>query len=84
MKKGDSVTYDANGGLVRARVLCAHRDGTCSIEAMFFLDANGLDRPGYLGDKFRTAARLLTPLTYPAIERAFALDAAKHKGRSCS
>lgn len=76
-KPGDHVTYvarDGAGSPVRAVVKRAHRDGSCTIEAMFFVGADGCDLPGYLGYKSRLENERLTPRRYANIDRAFERD----------
>lgn len=55
--KGAVVFYRAFAGhRIRARIRTCHKDGSFTIEAMFALDDNGKDIPGYLGYKYRIAA----------------------------
>lgn len=60
--KGQSVTGQGLYARTRYVVLQRHRDGTVTVKAMFFLDEEGKDRPGYLGYKYRVDADSLVPL----------------------
>lgn len=62
LRKSDAVTYPVRGSAIRARVTRVHRDGTVTVEAQFYLDANGKEVPGYLGFKYRVPADMLAPL----------------------
>lgn len=52
-KKRDTVTYGPVGCAVRGYVDIVHRDGSVTVKAMFHVDANGKDLPGYLGFRYR-------------------------------
>lgn len=51
LKTKDNVTTAER--TVRYRVERTHRDGTVTVRAIFALDKDGNDRPGYLGDLYR-------------------------------
>lgn len=55
MSKGDTVFYTTGGATVRARVETVHRDGTATVQALFYF-REGKDAPGYLGFKYRMDA----------------------------
>ena len=58
-KKHDNVKYVARAGrgsTIRARVLTAHRDGSCTVKALFVQDDDGNDVPAFLGYKYRIDA----------------------------
>ena len=80
MKPRDHVTYTNRwGARVRCYVKRVHKDRTATVEAMFSLNEDGGDVPGYLGFKVRLPVAELTPLPpHPSVERAFKLDAARY------
>lgn len=53
MRKGDNVLYNTGSSDVRARIERMHRDGSVTVRALFYQNANGEDVPGYLGFKYR-------------------------------
>jgi hypothetical protein len=56
MKKGQCVTYLAQGGegpKVAAVILTAHKDGTATVKARFVVNAEGKQEGGYLGYRYR-------------------------------
>jgi hypothetical protein len=55
-------------------VRTVHKDGSVTVEPFFTLDANGQDRPGFIGGKVRLHREFATPLTFPSVERAFEQD----------
>lgn len=66
--KHSTVFYtpgNANDGVnVRARVLVVHNDGSYTIKALFYVNADGSDKFGYLGYTYRrvTGAKLRATL----------------------
>jgi len=60
LTKGQSCFYRPGNRndciVIRSRVETVHRDGSYSIIALFYLDANGEDRAGYLGFRYRVGA----------------------------
>lgn len=58
MAKGETVFYSNDNVTVRARVKTMHRDGSVTVEALFF-HCDGKDVPGYLGYCYRVDAGAL-------------------------
>jgi hypothetical protein len=62
-QKGDHVHYGlgkfGKGRKVAAIVRRAHRDGTVTVEARFFVNSAGAREVGYLGYRYRYEASLL-------------------------
>jgi len=62
-RKGDFVVYRPNFGnapfLVRAKVLRAHRDGSCTVRAFHTLDDCNRPFGGFLGYRYHVPAPLL-------------------------
>ena len=55
-KKGDTVFYIGHGtSIVQAKVITAHKDGGCKVEAQFFFYEGKACGP-YIGDKYEIAA----------------------------
>ena len=68
MKRLDTVFYGVGAATVRARVETLHRDGTVTVGAQFFVDAEGKDVPGYLGYRFSRVERSdLRPSYHPDV-----------------
>ena len=65
MKRGSLVQYDLNGQVIRAAVLGVHRNNTATVEPC---------QGEWMGKRMRLPLSALTPLTFPEVERAFALD----------
>lgn len=57
-KKNDTLYYLTGKNRVRSRVKTAHRDGSVTVHAMFFLDIKGADSGPYLGFNFRIDPRI--------------------------
>lgn len=56
-KKGDTVFYvSAHNMIVKAKVLCGHRDGSAKVEACFFVYDGGVTGQGYIGSKYELAS----------------------------
>lgn len=61
LSRGDLVTYRAHSGsAVEAIVRTLHRNGDCTVESRFFLNADGEQIPGYLGYDCRVPASELS------------------------
>lgn len=58
MKKGTMVKYRAGEKEVLAIVRTAHRDGSCTVEARYFLEG-GKQVGGYLGYRYRQSRHRL-------------------------
>jgi hypothetical protein len=53
-KRGQFVRYcHGETGCIEAKVLRAHRDGSCTVEATFFVGLKGERQTGYLGYHYR-------------------------------
>lgn len=62
--KGQSVT-DSVKAAYRYRVETCHRDGTYTVQALFAVDAQGKDVPGFLGYPYRVSGNTLAPIREP-------------------
>lgn len=60
--KGQSVTGKGRYAGTRYRVETCHRDGSFTVRAMFPIDAEGRDQPGFLGFRYQVSADALQPL----------------------
>lgn len=53
LNRGDMVTYGTRTQRVSAKVIRLHRDGSATVMARFFIDANGKQDGPFLGFSYR-------------------------------